>query len=459
MVVSVPTDISGGDRQVGRLLRIVGFGFGIAVGVGATIGGGILTTPGEVAGHMGTAWLTLTVWLLGGTFALLCSTSVIELVTMLPRAGGWYVFSERAFGKRIGFVVGCCDWMNITFGNAFQAVALGEFVAELHPPLMPHKTLIAIAGFTALALLNLAGLKAGSRTQAVTSLTKALVLIALIIGCFAISPGAHPMPIAAHPAGQSAGALLGWLLALQAVVFTYDSWYTPMYFAEEDENPARNLSRSIVGTVLSCVAIFLLINVALIHVLGMDRLKLTKVPVAEASIAVFGSYGGQIVLLIGVITVISGINSNFLTAPRILYGMARDRLLPRTLTTVTQGGTPAWALIFSLLAGIALILSGTLATLIAMDSVVIVALYASGFASMLMLRRREPEMLRPYRAWCYPWSTIAVLIASLGFLLGAVIGDLKHSLFTVILVSLSYVASRVIVRSGAEASGAPGPAI
>jgi len=205
--------------------------------------------------------------------------------------------------------------------------------------------------------------------------------------------------------------------------------------------------------------IFVLINVALIYVLGMDRLKLTKVPVAEASIAVFGSYGGQIVLLIGVITVISGINSNFLTAPRILYGMARDRLLPRALTAVNRGGTPAWALIFSLLVGIALILSGTLETLIAMDSVLIVALYASGFASMMMLRRREPQMLRPYRAWCYPWSTIATLIASLGFLLGAVIGDLKHSLFTVILVSLSYVASRVIVRSGAEASGAPGPAI
>src|SRR5215467_16251193 len=138
MVVNVPTDISGGDRQVGRLLRIVGFGFGIAVGVGATIGGGILTTPGEVAGYMGTAWLTLTVWLLGGTFALLCSTSVIELVTMLPRAGGWYVYSERAFGKRVGFVVGCCDWMNQTVAVAFLAVALAEFAAEFQPALSRH---------------------------------------------------------------------------------------------------------------------------------------------------------------------------------------------------------------------------------------------------------------------------------------------------------------------------------
>jgi APA family basic amino acid/polyamine antiporter len=391
-------------------------------------------------------------------FTLLCSSSIIELITMLPRAGGWYVFSERAFGKRIGFVVGSCDWMNITLGNAVAAVALGEFVAQLHAPLSAHVTLIAIAAFCALGLLNLAGLKAGSRAQAISSLTKALVLIALIIGCFATSPSPEPPPSAARLPEHGFGVLFGLLLALQAVIYTYDAWYTPMYFAEEDKNPARNLSRSIVGTVLSCVAIFLLINVALIYVLGIDRLKLSKVPVAEAAISVFGSYGRQIMLLTAIITVISGINSNFLTAPRILYGMARDRLLPRKLSAVNHGGTPAWALLFGLLVGVALILSGTLETLIAMDSVVIVALYVSGFASLLVLRRREPHLPRPYRAWCYPWSTLAALTASLGFLLAAVIGDLKHSLFTVILLLLSYLASWVIVRTGAEPNRLPKPA-
>lgn len=99
-------------RRGGRLLRILGVGFGIAVGVGATLGGGILRTPGEVAGYMGTAGLTSAIWLVGGVYTLLCSGAVGELATMLPRAGGWYVYSERAFGKRFGFVVGCCDWMN-----------------------------------------------------------------------------------------------------------------------------------------------------------------------------------------------------------------------------------------------------------------------------------------------------------------------------------------------------------
>ena len=140
--------------------------------------------------------------------------------------------------------------------------------------------------------------------------------------------------------------------------------------------------------------------------------------------------------------------------------MARDHLLPSRLTSVNQGGTPTWALFLCLLVSIALILSGTFETLIAIDSVLIGAIYVSGFASLLMLRRREPNLPRPYKTWWYPWSTVCALVVSLGFLCGAVIGDLRHSLFTVVLVVLSYLASRMIVPSRAEAPapiGRPAP--
>ena len=449
--VSIPAETWVTTRHAGRLLRLLGVGFGIAVGVGATIGGGILRTPGPVAGYMGTAALTVTVWLLGGLYTLLCSTSIIELATMLPRAGGWYVYSERAFGKRIGFVVGCCDWMNQTVAVAFLAVALGEFTTELQPALSGHVAGIAIVALGALTLLNVIGLKAGSRTQAVTSLLKALALVALVIGCFTVSTRAGPSPAAPHVAAHTTGLLLGWLLAFQGVVITYDAWYSPMYFAEEDQDPTRDLPRSMVGTVVSCVGIFLLINVALIHTLGMDELQHSKVPAAEASFLVFGHYGRQIILVISIITVISSINATLLTAPRVLYGIARDRLLPSRLTAVNQGGTPVWSLLLCAVVGVALILSGTLETLIAIGSVIVVAVYVSGFASQMVLRWREPQLARPYKSWGYPWSTLCVLVASLGFLTAAVIGDLRHSLFTVILVVASYLASRITVRKSHKA--------
>jgi APA family basic amino acid/polyamine antiporter len=447
--------LSDAGRRGGRLLQILGFGFGIAVGVGATIGGGILRTPGDVAGFMGTAVLTCAIWLVGGLYTLLCSGAVSELATMLPRAGGWYVYSERAFGKRLGFVVGCCDWMNQAVGIAFLSVALGEFVVELYPALSPYTTAIAITGLVALFLLNLVGLRSGSRTQTITSVAKAVALIALVIGCFSVASSAGS-PAAIHLPTHSPAPPLGWLLAFQAVIVTYDAWYTPIYFAEEDQNPIRNLPRSLVATVISCAVIFLLINVALIHVLGMERLQSAKVPGAEASEAVFGSYGRQVFLIISIITVISANNATLLTAPRVLYGMARDRLLPGRLTAVNRGGTPAWALFLCMIVSITLILSVTFETLIAIDSVILGAIYVFVFASLLALRRREPNLARPCKAWWYPWSAVCALVVSLGFLLGAVIGDLRHSLFTIALVAGSYLVSCAIVRARGAAPASTG---
>ena len=448
------TDTVRASRKTGHLLRILGVGFGIAVGVGNTIGTGILRTPGEVARYLGSASLVFAVWILGGVYALLCSSSVTELGTMLPSAGGWYVYSHRAFGERIGFVVGCCDWMVQSVANAYLAVALGEFAARLFPVLADRVRLIGVAGLALLAFLNWIGLRAGSRAQELTSLAKALGLLALVLACFTILPntsGSVPS-VVSNMLGQKHSLFLGLVLALQGVVITYDGWYAPIYFVEEDLDPARNLPRSMIGTALSCIVIFLLVNAALFHVLRMDHLTGSQMPAADAAMLVFGRYGKQVILLISLVAVISTINAGLLYTPRILYAMARDRLLPRDVTSVNKGGTPELALFLCTLASIILVLTGTFETLIAMGAILFVAVYLSGFASLLVLRRSEPELPRPYKVWWYPWSTLAVSFASAAFLLGSVLGDLRHSLFTAILVFLSYAASRLVVHKEAHST-------
>src|SRR5690242_19208779 len=95
----------------GHLLRILGVGFGIAVIVGNTIGVGILRTPGEIAARLQSSGLVIALWVVGGLYAFFCTVSVTELGTMLPQAGGWYVYSRRAFGDYAGFLVGCSDWI------------------------------------------------------------------------------------------------------------------------------------------------------------------------------------------------------------------------------------------------------------------------------------------------------------------------------------------------------------
>ncbi len=431
---------SSAARTKGRLLRILGVGFGVAVIVGDTIGSGILRTPGEVAAHLGNSGAVIAIWLIGGLYAFLCTLSVTELGTMLPKAGGWYVYSRRAFGEYGGFLVGCSDWTVQTISTAYLAVAFGEFAAELQPVLRGHAKLTAIASLSFLMLLNWLGLRTGSRTQEITSLTKAVALTGFVVACFVLSPSGVAATVSAPVSSpvMNGGLLLAVVVALQAVIVTYDGWYGAIYFTEEDENPLRNLPRSSIGGVLACTAIFLLVNVALIHILPMNKLAASQMPAVDAAMAIFGGRGKQLILIVSLVTAISTINANFLITPRILFAMARDGLMPRWLTSVNKGGTPTMALFLETGVAIALVLSGSFETLIAIASFLFVAVYLSGFAAMFVLRLRQPALPRPFKMWGYPWTNLIVFLGSAAFLVASVVADRKAAMFTLVLVAFSY---------------------
>jgi len=440
-------------RVKGHLLRILGVGFGIAVIIGGTIGSGILRTPGEVAGRLHSPALILAVWLLGGVYAFLGTVSVVELGTMLPVAGGWYVYSRRAMGAYAGFVVGCSDWMMQTVAVSYLAVAFGEFATQLFPKLTGHVKLTGLALLAVLMLLNWIGLRSGSRTQEISSFLKALALVVFIAACFFLKP-AGMVPDAPHAALPRAGSLVAALvLALQAVIVTYDGWYQAIYFTEEDKDPTKSLPRSSLGAAFACIAIFLLVNLALIHVLPMAQLSGSQMPLADAASAVLGGKGREFVLLISLLTVVSTINAIVLTTPRILFAIGRDGLMPAWLTSVNRGGTPAAALFTGTMVSAILVISGTFDTLIGIASILFVMVYLSGFISIIVLRRREPQLNRPFKAWLYPWGNLLVLLASAAFLVGAVIADVKDALFTLIFVAVTvpaYLAVRKVHRVAAE---------
>lgn len=431
------TSTSTPGNSKGHLLRIVGVGFGVAVGIGGTVGSGILRTPGEVAAHLRSPWLIIVVWVFGGVYAFCATLSVTELATMIPREGGWYVYSRAAFGEYGGFLVGCCDCMMQTVAIAYLAVAFGEFAAGLQPALAPHIKLVAIGCVGGLTLLNFLGLRTGSRTQELTSLIKALALIAFVAACFVASPKVSALPISILPT-SSGSIVLAVVIALQSVIVTYDGWYSAIYFMEEDTDPARNLPRSAIASIVACIAIFVLVNVALLHVLPITQLATSQVPAADAATLVFGAHGRQIILVVSLVTVVGTINALLLIVPRILFAMSRDGLLPQKMASVNSGGTPAGALIVSVLIILGLILSGSFETLIAIASVLFVAVYISGFGALLKLRVQQPNLPRPFKMWGYPWTLYGVLVASAGFLVGSVIGDLRHSVFTLVLIAASY---------------------
>jgi basic amino acid/polyamine antiporter, APA family len=426
-------------RPKGHLLRILGVGFGVAVIVGGAIGSGILRTPGIVAAQLGSPRLIIAVWLAAGIYAFCCTLSVIELGTMLPLAGGWYVYSRRAFGEYAGFLVGCIDWIAQSAAIAYLAVAFADFATELQPSLHTYVKLVSVASVVVLTLLNWLGLRVGSRIQELTSLIKALALIAFVVACFVISP--HTVSDGSLPASFAAprgGLLLSMLLAWQAVIVTYDGWYFAIYFAEEDNDPAKNLPRSSIVGVLVCVAVYVLLNIALLHVLPMNKLAGSEVPGADAAMAIFGGRGKQFILVLAMVTVLSALNATVLLSCRVLFGMGREGWFPPWAAAVNSGGTPSTALLLISVASIGLILSGGYERLIAISAFLVVVLYLSGFGALFALRIREPDLPRPFKAWGYPWINWGVMLASAAFLVATVVGDLKDALFTLILISLSY---------------------
>ena len=420
------------------MLKILGVGFGLAVIIGNTIGGGILSTPGSVATYLPNAGLFIAVWVVGGIYALFGAVSIAELGTMLPRSGGQYVFAHHAFGDYAGFVVGWIDWASTCGASAFIALVAAGYTTVLFPSLGGREINIALAIVIAFALLQWRGIRWGSAAQNITSLLKALAFMVLIVACFALGgKGAAEESIAAAPA-SSAPLFGSIILALQAVIYTYDGWTGVIYFSEEVRDPARNIPRSMFGGVLSVIAIYLLINLAVIYVLPISEVAGKDLALGAAAQVIFGAHGDQIFRSLMIVSLLSAVNACYLMATRVLFAMSRDGLFASQAAQVNKGGTPALSLLISAIITVLFIVTGSIDRVLAVTAFFFVANYTISFAAVFALRRREPDRSRPYRAWGYPWTTGLSLIGSLAFLAGAVKGDTKNSLYALALLAASY---------------------
>jgi APA family basic amino acid/polyamine antiporter len=435
-----------------RLLRVLGVGFGLAVIIGNTIGSGILGTPGKVAAWLPNLWLFFGVWVVGGLYALLGAISLAELGTMIPRSGGQYVFARRALGPFAGFVVGWSDWLSTCGSTAAVSILIGDYAGVLFPALAGRSVAVALAITTATAILQWRGIHWGSRFQNLSSLFKALAFVALVAACFILGGGARET--GTQPAAPAAAALslpFALVLALQAVVYTYDGWSGVIYFSEEVREPGRNIPRALFGGVLLIIAIYLLVNLALVYVLPLRRLAGDDLALGTAAEAVFGLYGDTLFRSLMAVSMLSGINAFHLMATRVLFAMSRDRLGADAAVKVNRGGTPTVALFASAAVAVLFIVGGEkFETVINALAFFFVANYTMSFISVFVLRRREPERERPYRAWGYPWTTGLALLGSLAFLAGAVAADLaggtRSSLYALLMLAMSYPAYLLLRR-------------
>ncbi|MFZ9173839.1 APC family permease [Vulcanococcus sp.] len=417
-------------KHSGGLLSVLGVGFGLAGAVGGTIGAGILRTPGLVAQQLPSTGLILAVWALGGLYALLGAICVAELASCLPRAGGWYVYAEKAFGERAGFLVGWSDWIAHCIGLAWIVTTLGDYLSALIPFSSAVIALVILALFTA---IQWPGVRSGGTSQELLSLIKALAFLGLVVACFAL-PLPQRIESAANFIAPGTPLLVPWVIALQAVITTYDGWACPIYFAEEFSEPAKTLPRSLIGGVLAVAALYLLINGALLHVLPVPVLAESNLPAADAARLLVGANGGSVITAVALIALLGVTNTVVMAAPRILYGLGRDGLMPSFTAQVNSGGTPVPALLITVGLSALLVLGGSFDRLLGMGAFLYVSLPLSGLVALVTLRRNQADLERPFRCWLYPATPLLVGAISLAFLVAALWSDSVNSLLALALV-------------------------
>jgi basic amino acid/polyamine antiporter, APA family len=417
----VDPDTTAGESPQGGLLHILGVSFGIAGAVGGTIGAGILRTPGLVAAQLGSAPLIVAAWVAGALYALLGALAVAELGTSLPRAGGWTVYARRALGDQAGFSVGWIDWVGHCAGLAWVAVTIGDYTIGLLPALPVGGKVVALIVLLGFALIQRLGVEAGSLSQKILSLGKALAFLGLIVACFLHAPVrelagvAEPLlESAAAPGPAAAGGIslgIGVVFAMQAVITTYDGWHSPIYFAEEFADPSRDLPRSLVGGVLSVAGLYLLVNLALLRLLPVPRIAASVLPLADAAEVLFGAWSSQLI--------------------------SRDGLFLPQFATVSASGTPVLGLALTTVGAGLLVSFGDFTILLGIASFLYVLLYLSGITALFLLRWREPGLERPFRDPGYPLSAAIVWLGSLAFLVAAIRNDTANSAWALGLILLS----------------------
>jgi basic amino acid/polyamine antiporter, APA family len=276
---------------------------------------------------------------------------------------------------------------------------------------------------------------------------KAAALGGLVVAAFALPHAvAAPAPLPAPAVPHGIPLLLAFGIAMQGVIFSYDSYYAVVYCGEELRDPGRTIPRSIFRGLLLIIAIYLLLNAAFLTVVPVRQMAGDPFVGGTVARLIFGQRGDTVIRIIMVVAILGTVNAQIIAAPRILLAMARDGLFPSQATRVNAGGTPSVALGLTLLLIAAFLFTGSFDAVLGVDAFFIVVLYVLVFSSLFVLRRREPDTPRPYRAWGYPLVPALALAIAVALLAAMALGDRRGAAITAALLVVSWPGSHLVRR-------------
>ena len=395
-----------------RLKRVLSLMDATMINAGGIIGSGIFMVPATVALYTASSSLFFMVWILGGVVSLFGALSVAELGAAMPKAGGQYVFLNEAYGPVWGYLYG---WSAVVVINTASMAAVGVAFAEYLKFFYPISNLavkeIAIFSIILLTIINIVDVKSGARFQNVFSFAKlGAILGVILLGLFL--EGGSTQNFSPLFTDRSPLSLIGPLgLAMVAVLWTFDGWIFVTYVAGEVKNPERNIPLSLILCMVIVVTVYLALNTVLVYVLGFDQMIGSELVMADAASKFIGGKGAAIVTIIILISLIGANNGFILTSARINYAMARDnRFFKQAAIIHPKFQSPANALIIQCIWACILTFSGTFNQLITYIIFASWIFYGMSAGAVIILRKKKPDMERPYQIPFYPWIPIIFIL-------------------------------------------------
>ncbi|MBS1916801.1 MAG: amino acid permease [Bacteroidetes bacterium] len=421
---------------------------------GSMIGSGIFIVSADITRHVGSAGLLIGVWVITGIMTVIAAVSYGELSSMYPKAGGQYVYLKEAFNPLVGFLYGWSFFAVIqTATIAAVGVAFARFTAYFIPAISEKNILfqmgdgykisaaqiVSIAVIVFLTYINTKGIKAGKTIQTIFTSTKLLALFGLIVfGFFLVKEsfwnenwktGFKAMQDFGNKDASGVLQPLGWqsiagvtvlgaiVASMTGSIFSSDAWNNVTFIAGEIKNPKRNVGLSLfLGTMIVSV-IYITTNLMYLHVLPLNKVAFPQEDrlAVEAASVIFGSAGRSIIAILIMISTFGCINGLVLAGARVYYTMSLDGLFFRKAGTLNSNAVPQWSLWAQCVVAAILCLSGSYGQLLDMISFVAVAFYVLTIAGIFILRKKQPDIERPYKAFGYPFLPLLYILMGTGF--------------------------------------------
>lgn len=409
-----------------------------AIVVGTIIGSGIFVLPSYIAAEVKPLWGVMLVWGVGGVLTIFGALSLAELGAMYPASGGLCTYLLHAYGPTTAFLYAWSLLFVIHSGSiAALAVAFGIYTKQFFAMNTIVERSLVAAVILGLTFISCLGIRGGKLIQNSIAVAKIAGLAAVIL--LLSAKGTLPLHFNSTPADGLVGhsfSVAGFGIALIAVLWAYEGWHVVSFVAGEMKRPRIDLPRGLLFGTAVVMLIYMTANIGYYHVLSPAEIQGTNAVAAFAMGKLFGPHAASAISLLVLVSILGSINGMILSGPRVYYAMAEDGVFPRGFASINERyRTPVFALIVQGVWAAGLAASGTYQQLFTYVIFTAWIFYGLAVGAVLVLRRTQPGLERPYRVPGYPWICLLFCIAATSLVVNSIITQPKNSLIGMAVVA------------------------